>query len=55
MKCFGNIFHFQNAIKKYLCSGSSIKNHILKLKRFLYNEGYEFELTEEVVNRYKER
>ena len=46
---------FQNAIKKYLCSGSSIKNHILKLKRFLYNEGYEFELTEEVVNRYKER
>ena len=46
---------FQKAEKKYLCSGSSIKTHILKLKRFLYNEGYEFVITEEIVNKYKER
>ena len=46
---------FQNLKKKYLCSGSSIKTHIFKLKRFLYNEGYKFELTEELVNKYKER
>ena len=49
------LIFFQNAKKKYLCSGSSIKTHILKLKRFLYNEGYKFELTEELVNKYKER
>lgn len=44
---------------KYLCSGSSIKTHILKLKRFLYNEGYfdkdKLEVTDELVNKYKER
>ena len=49
------LIFFQNAKKKYLCSGSSIKTHIFKLKRFLYNEGYKFELTEELVNKYKER
>lgn len=49
------LIFFQNTKKKYLCSGSSIKTHILKLKRFLYNEGYKFELTEELVNKYKER
>ena len=46
---------FQNLKNKYLCSGSSIKTHISKLKRFLYNEGYKFELTDELVNKYKER
>lgn len=46
---------FQNLKNKYLCSGSSIKIHISKLKRFLYNEGYKFELTDELVNKYKER
>ena len=49
----------EEAKSKYLCSGSSIKTHILKLKRFLYNEGYfdkdKLEVTDELVNKYKER
>ena len=49
----------ERAKSKYLCSGSSIKTHILKLKRFLYNEGYfdkdKLEITEELVSKYKER
>jgi hypothetical protein len=49
----------EEAKSKYLCSGSSIKIHILKLKRFLYNEGYfdkdKLEVTDELVNKYKER
>ena len=48
----------EEAKSKYLCSGSSIKTHILKLKRFLYNEGYfdkdKLEVTDELVNKYKE-
>ena len=54
----GLIF-LEEAKSKYLCSGSSIKTHILKLKRFLYNEGYfdkdKLEVTDELVNKYKER
>ena len=54
----GLIF-LEEAKSKYLCSGSSIKTHILKLKRFLYNEGYfdkdKLEVTGELVNKYKER
>ena len=49
----------EEAKSKYLCSGSSIKTHILKLKRFLYNESYfdkdKLEVTDELVNKYKER
>lgn len=49
----------ERAKSKYLCSGSSIKTHVLKLKRFLYNEGYfdkdKLEITEELVSKYKER
>lgn len=54
----GLIF-LEEAKSKYLCSGSSIKTHILKLKRFLYNEGYfdkdKLEVIDELVNKYKER
>ena len=47
-----------NIRKKYLCSASSIKKHVEKFKRFLYDEGLfdsnDINVTEELIFRYKE-
>ena len=53
------IEYIQECRKKYLCSGSAIKNYIDKLKRFLYNEkSFDrdvFKLNEEMLKKFKER